>query len=162
MLGEDLEVVEHERKTKLIQEKEAVGSLENIQAGDCIVCFSKQDIYAVSRGLERIGKECAVIYGSLPPGTKLAMAEKFNNPEDPCKVMVATDAIGMGLNLNIRRIIFYSLNKIHLLEDGNKEMQIISVSQALQIAGRAGEMSLESLILCSLNYSSFFFENRQI
>ena len=137
-LGEDVEVVEHERKTKLIQEDNAIESLENVQAGDCIVCFSKQDIYAVSRGLENMGKECAVIYGSLPPGTKLAMAERFNDSNHPCKVMVATDAIGMGLNLNIRRIIFYSLNKLHLLEDGNKEMKVISVSQALQIAGRAG------------------------
>ena len=47
--GEDLEVVEHERKTKLIPEDNAIESLENVQAGDCIVCFSKQDIYAVSR-----------------------------------------------------------------------------------------------------------------
>ena len=47
--GEDLEIVEHERKTKLIQEDNAIESLENVQAGDCIVCFSKQDIYAVSR-----------------------------------------------------------------------------------------------------------------
>ena len=74
------------------------------------------------------------------PGTKLAMAERFNDPKHPCKIMVATDAIGMGLNLNIRRIIFYSLNKLHLLEDGNKEMKVISVSQALQIAGRAGKL----------------------
>ena len=41
MLGEDLEVVEHERKTKLIKEDEALGNLENVQEGDCIVCFSK-------------------------------------------------------------------------------------------------------------------------
>lgn len=45
------------------------------------------------------GKEVAVIYGSLPPNTKLAQAAKFNDPKNPCKVMVATDAIGMGLNL---------------------------------------------------------------
>ena len=51
--------------------------------------------------------EVAVIYGSLPPNAKLAMAKKFNDPEDPCKVLVATDAVGMGLNLNIRRMIFY-------------------------------------------------------
>ena len=94
----------------------------------------------IFRGLERMGKDCAVIYGSLPPGTKLAMSERFNDPKHPCKIMVATDAIGMGLNLNIRRIIFYSLNKIHLLEDGNREMKVISVSQALQIAGRAGKL----------------------
>lgn len=45
------------------------------------------------------GFEVAVIYGSLPPNTKLAQAAKFNDPNNSCKVMVATDAIGMGLNL---------------------------------------------------------------
>jgi hypothetical protein len=48
----------------------------NTQPGDCIVCFNKNDIYNVSRNLERLGKEVAVIYGSLPPNTKLAMASK--------------------------------------------------------------------------------------
>lgn len=52
--------------------------------------------------------------------------------------MVATDAIGMGLNLSIRRIIFYSLIKPTVNEKGEKEMDVLSVSQALQIAGRAG------------------------
>lgn len=52
--------------------------------------------------------------------------------------MVATDAIGMGLNLSIRRIIFYSLIKPQVNEKGEKEMDTISISQALQIAGRAG------------------------
>ena len=85
----------------------AVGSVENIQEGDCVVCFNKHDIYSVSRALEARGMEVAVIYGSLPPNAKLAMAKKFNDPEDPCKVLVATDAVGMGLNLNIRRMIFY-------------------------------------------------------
>lgn len=45
------------------------------------------------------GQEVAVIYGSLPPGTKLAQANKFNDPNSSCKVMVATDAIGLGINL---------------------------------------------------------------
>lgn len=42
------------------------------------------------------GREVAVIYGSLPPATKLAMAARFNDPDDSCKILVATDAIGMG------------------------------------------------------------------
>ena len=104
------------------------------------MCFNKNDIYSVSRGLERLGKEVAVIYGSLPPNTKLAMAAKFNDPSDQCKVLVATDAVGMGLNLNIRRMIFYSVTKVQLNEDGDKEIDILTVSQALQIAGRAGRL----------------------
>ena len=84
--GEETEVRKYKRLTDLIVEDKAAVHLRNIQAGDCIVCFSKQHIYSVSQGLERLGIECAVIYGSLPPGPKLAMAEKFNNPDDPCKV----------------------------------------------------------------------------
>lgn len=84
--GEEVEVRTYKRLTPLIKQDKAVQSLENVEPGDCIVCFSKQDIYSVSRGLERLGVECAVIYGSLPPGTKLAMSEKFNDPLDPCKV----------------------------------------------------------------------------
>ena len=53
------------------------------------------DIFWATRQIEAMGKECAVIYGSLPPGTKLAQAKKFNDPDHPCKVLVATDAIGM-------------------------------------------------------------------
>ena len=133
-----MEVRKYKRLTELVVMDKAVESLENIQPGDCVVCFNKNDIYSVSRGLERMGVDVAVIYGSLPPNTKLAMAAKFNDPDDSCKVLVATDAVGMGLNLNIRRMIFYSINKIQLLETGEKEVDLISVSQALQIAGRAG------------------------
>ncbi len=84
--GEEVEVRSYKRLTELIIMDQALGKLSNVQPGDCIVCFNKQDIYSVSRGLEKMGVECAVIYGSLPPGTKLAMADKFNDPADPCKV----------------------------------------------------------------------------
>ena len=43
-------------------------SLDNIKPGDCIVCFSKNDIYAVTQKLEALGHDVAVIYGGLPPG----------------------------------------------------------------------------------------------
>ncbi|KAF5295532.1 hypothetical protein FQR65_LT19881 [Abscondita terminalis] len=136
--GEDVEVRKYKRLTELQVQDSALGNIENVQPGDCIVCFSKNDIYSVSRSIEAIGKEVAVIYGGLPPGTKLAQAAKFNDPDNSCKVLVATDAIGMGLNLSIRRVIFYSLIKLVVNEKGEKEMDTISVSQALQIAGRAG------------------------
>ena len=47
----------------------------------------------------------------------------------------------MGLNLNIRRVIFYSMYKMQLMDNGDKEMDLLSVSQALQIAGRAGRFN---------------------
>lgn len=136
--GETVEVRRYKRLTELEIEDRAVDSLNNIMPGDCIVCFNKNDIYTVSRSLESRGKEVAVIYGGLPPGTKLAQAAKFNDPNNSCKILVATNAIGMGLNLHIRRIIFYSLIQPMFNEKGEKEMDVISVSAALQIAGRAG------------------------
>jgi superfamily II DNA/RNA helicase len=45
----------------------------------------------------------AIIYGALPPETKLAQAANFNDPNNPVNVLIATDAVGMGLNLNIKR-----------------------------------------------------------
>lgn len=139
--GEEVEVHNYKRLTPFSISNHAVESLDNLKPGDCIVCFSKNDIYSISRQIEIRGLECAVIYGSLPPGTKLAQAKKFNDPDDPCKILVATDAIGMGLNLSIRRIIFNSLVKHSLNEKGEKEVDTISTSQALQIAGRAGRFS---------------------
>lgn len=97
--GEDIEVRNYKRLTELTVESSALCTLDNVQPGDCIVCFSKNDIYSVSREIEARGKEVAVIYGGLPPGTKLAQAAKFNDVRNSCKIMVATDAIGMGLNL---------------------------------------------------------------
>ncbi|CAF1163949.1 unnamed protein product, partial [Rotaria sordida] len=101
----------------------------------------KNDIFHITHELERRGHEVAVIYESLPPGTKLLQAQRFNDPNDPCKIMVATDAIGMGLNLSIKRIIFYSLLKPQLNEQGEKEKDTVTTSQALQIAGRAGRFA---------------------
>lgn len=139
--GEEVEVHEYQRLTALSILDQALDSLDNLRPGDCIVCFSKNDIYSISRQIEAKGLKCAVIYGSLPPGTKLSQAKKFNDPDDPCKILVATDAIGMGLNLSIKRIIFNTLIKPGMNEKGEKQMEKISTSQALQIAGRAGRFS---------------------
>ncbi|XP_064631088.1 ATP-dependent RNA helicase SUPV3L1, mitochondrial-like [Lineus longissimus] len=141
--GDEVEVKKYKRLTRLTYLDRALENFDNVRPGDCFVCFSKNDIYHISRQLEKRGHTCAVIYGGLPPGTKLAQAQKFNDPDDPCKVMVATDAIGMGLNLSIKRIIFYSLVKPHLNEKGEKEMDLISTSQALQIGGRAGRFNTQ-------------------
>ncbi|XP_043251160.1 ATP-dependent RNA helicase SUV3 homolog, mitochondrial [Colletes gigas] len=135
---EKVEVLEYKRLTSLVVQHKALCALDNVEPGDCIVCFNKNDIFTVSQAIETMRKQVAVIYGSLPPGTKLAQAARFNDVNDPCKILVATNAIGMGLNLHIRRVIFYSLSQPSLNEKGEKEIDTISVSTALQIAGRAG------------------------
>ncbi|XP_018018153.2 ATP-dependent RNA helicase SUV3 homolog, mitochondrial isoform X2 [Hyalella azteca] len=136
--GEQVEVRRYKRLTPLTTEDAALCTFSALMPGDCVVCFSKKDVHYVSRAVEKLGHQVAVIYGGLPPGTKLAMAQKFNDPSNPCKILVATDAIGMGLNLSIRRVVFYSLIKPFINAKGEKEMETLSVSQALQIAGRAG------------------------
>lgn len=138
VVGDEFEVRRYKRLTPLTVLDRAIENFDNIRPGDCIVCFGKSDVYHCSRQLEKKGKQVAVIYGGLPPGTKVAQAAKFNDPDDPCKVMVSTDAIGMGINLNIKRIVFYSIVKPTVNEKGEKEIDIIPPSTALQIAGRAG------------------------
>lgn len=59
----------YERLTPFSVLDRPLESLDNLRPGDCIVCFSKNDIYSISRQIEAQGRECAVIYGSLPPGT---------------------------------------------------------------------------------------------
>lgn len=142
-IGDEVEVRRYERLTKLRIEDESINSLENIKPGDCIVCFNKNDLFSLVLDLEKIGKHVGVIYGGLPPLTKINQAKKFNDPQDDCKILVATDAIGMGLNLSIKRVIFQSIEKVHIDEKGNMSKGIISVSQALQIAGRAGRYNTE-------------------
>lgn len=130
-IGEHVEVQEYERRSPLTISTHGLGDLRFLEDGDAIVCFSKRAIFNITKQLDRLGINCAVIYGSLPPGAKLAQAAKFNDPDDPVNIMVATDAIGMGLNLNIKRIIFHSL-----IKPPNGEL--IPNYAALQIAGRAG------------------------
>lgn len=62
------QVHNYKRLTPFSISDQAVESLDNLKPGDCIVCFSKNDIYSISRQIEIRGLECAVIYGSLPPG----------------------------------------------------------------------------------------------
>lgn len=63
-----LKVRNYTRLTPISVLDHALESLDNLRPGDCIVCFSKNDIYSVSRQIEIRGLESAVIYGSLPPG----------------------------------------------------------------------------------------------
>ncbi len=114
-------------------------------------------------------------------GTKLLQAQRFNDPNDSCKIMVATDAIGMGLNLyvrtvlifkiksldvflnrSIKRVIFYSLVKPQLNEQGEKEKDTVTTSQALQIAGRAGRYNIEENIIKILSLYSVLCLDLQV
>lgn len=88
-----------------------------------------------------IDNKCALIYGSLPPETKKSQAIAFNNREEGFKFLIATDAIGMGLNLSIKRIIFTNLSK----HTTNGKIDI-SESDIKQIAGRAGRYKEDGFV----------------
>uniref|UniRef100_A0A1J3GJ87 RNA helicase n=1 Tax=Noccaea caerulescens TaxID=107243 RepID=A0A1J3GJ87_NOCCA len=132
--GDDVEVHTYERLSPLVALKVPVQSVSDIKTGDCLVTFSRKKIYAYKKIIEKPGKHlCSVVYGSLPPETRTAQATRFNDETNDFDVLVASDAIGMGLNLNISRIIFSTLEKF----DGSKTRDL-TVSEIKQIAGRAG------------------------
>ncbi|XXG68040.1 hypothetical protein AAC387_Pa06g1231 [Persea americana] len=132
--GDTIQIQYYERLSPLIPSKIPLGSFSNIQTGDCIVTFSRHEIYKLKREIQNRGKYlCSVVYGSLPPETRTRQAMMFNDESSEFDVLVASDAIGMGLNLNISRIIFSTLKKF----DGIRKREL-TVSEIKQIAGRAG------------------------
>ncbi|ORX92474.1 P-loop containing nucleoside triphosphate hydrolase protein, partial [Basidiobolus meristosporus CBS 931.73] len=134
-LNEEVEVRKYDRLSSLkILSHSLNSSFKNIRKGDCVVTFSRKNIFAVKKAIEQETKlKCAVIYGSLPPETRSEQAKLFNDANSGYDVLVASDAIGMGLNLNIRRVVFETLLKFNGIA-----MRPVSLSQIKQIAGRAG------------------------
>ncbi len=103
-MGDSFEVKRYERRTTLtIAESSLDSDYSNIQPGDCVVAFSRRDIYAIKHRIEEVTSlKCCVVYGNLPPLARSNQARRFNEPGTGYDVLVATDAIGLGLNLNIR------------------------------------------------------------
>lgn len=121
-----------------MNEESLRGDYSKIRPGDCIVAFSKADIFSIRKQVEKhTTYKCAIIYGQLPPETRSTQARLFNESDSGYDVLVASDAIGMGLNLNIRRIIFHSTLK----GGGASGAYWVDPSSIKQIAGRAGRMS---------------------
>ncbi|KAF7314986.1 ATP-dependent RNA helicase [Mycena indigotica] len=137
--GDELIVRRYERLTPLTVEKQSLdGDVSRIEKGDCIVTFSRSSIFATKALIEReTPMRCAVVYGHLPPEIRSQQAALFNAGDADYDVLIGSDAIGMGLNLKIRRIIFQSVHKF----DGHRET-VLSVSQMKQIAGRAGRFGM--------------------
>ena len=138
-MKEPLEVHRYSRYKPLEVEPEPMADFKSIRPGDCLIAFSKRDIYKLKLAVEsQTEHKCAIIYGSLPPETRRQQAELFNDPNSDYRVLVATDAVGMGLNLSVRRIIFTTLRKYC---GTTNEFKLLGTSQAKQIAGRAGRRS---------------------
>lgn len=101
LMGDKLEVHRHERLSPLQAMNQSLrGSLKKLQKGDALILFSREGILATKSAIEkRTGKRCAVVYGALPPETRAEQARLFNDPDNDYDIVVASDAIGMGLNL---------------------------------------------------------------
>ena len=132
--GDSYEIEFHERRTPLICMTHPVDA-ERVQPGDALITFSKVGVLSVAEDLRQSGKEPAIIYGALPYSTRRKQMEGFLDGR--MKYVVATDAIGMGLNLPIRRVIFMETEKF----DG-VERRELKPEEIQQIAGRAGRFGM--------------------
>ena len=129
------EVINHKRDTELIFEDKIFDLDKDVKAGDALVVFGKRKALAVSAELLNNNIKTSIIYGSLPYSTRKKQFERFLNGET--EVIVCTDAIGMGVNLPIKRIVFLETRKY----DG-VSLRKLKVSEIKQIAGRAGRKGI--------------------
>ncbi len=124
-----VEFVRRERMSQLVY----TGSkkISRLQPRTAIVGFSVDNVYAIAELLKRQKGGAAVVMGALSPRTRNAQVDLYQNRE--VDYLVATDAIGMGLNLDIDHVAFSSTTKF----DGRR-MRPLMPNELAQIAGRAG------------------------
>lgn len=130
-LGEELEIVPLERIGKLEVISKPITEIDHIESGSAIIAFSRRNVLALKKEIEDAGRKVSVLYGNLSPGVRREEAKRFRSGETD--ILVATDCIGMGLNLPIKTVIFSETTKY----DG-KEVRDLNAQEVKQIAGRAG------------------------
>ncbi|GMH80971.1 hypothetical protein TL16_g08776 [Triparma laevis f. inornata] len=114
--NDNFNIVNYERFNELKMNAKPLNAKANykkgIREGDAVVAFSKNDIFSIRREIEEnTDFKCCVIYGALPPESRAQQAKLFNDPDSEYKVLVASDAVGLGLNLNVRRVVFHTMFK---------------------------------------------------
>ncbi len=130
LTGDTLELRKYERKTEL-KVMDMTLSLGSLQRSDALIVFSRRNALKYKSDLENLGYKVSVIYGMLSPEVRREQARKFDQGETD--IIVSTDAIAMGMNLPVQRIIFSTFSKFI----DNKEYHLTN-SEIKQIAGRAG------------------------
>lgn len=144
LLGDsEIELIEYKRDTPLEVEKKEF-KIKHVKKGDALICFSRRKVLETASKLQNDGHTVSMIYGSMPPETRKKQVERFIKGET--SVIVSTDAIGMGLNLPIQRIVFLENNKF----DGTSRRRLNS-QEVKQIAGRAGRKGLYEIGKVSFN-----------
>jgi ATP-dependent RNA helicase SUPV3L1/SUV3 len=105
--------------------------LSRLPPRSAVVAFSAEQVYALAEMLRRLRGGAAVVMGALSPATRNAQVAMFQRGE--VDYLVATDAIGMGLNMDVTHVAFAGLEKF----DGRRDRRL-SIAEMAQIAGRAG------------------------
>ncbi len=105
--------------------------LSRLPPRSAVVAFSAEQVYALAEALRRFRGGAAVVMGALSPATRNAQVAMFQRGE--VDYLVATDAIGMGLNMDVTHVAFAGLEKF----DGRRDRRL-TISEMAQIAGRAG------------------------
>jgi ATP-dependent RNA helicase SUPV3L1/SUV3 len=128
-LGEDTEFINRDRLSKLSY----VGhkKISRINRKTAIIAFSTEEVYAIAELVRRQKGGAAIVMGSLSPKTRNAQVELYQSGD--VDFLVATDAIGMGINMDLENVFFSNLKKF----DG-KKLRRLNLSEIGQIAGRAG------------------------
>lgn len=142
-LGESYSTTRLERKTPLVLETTSLSGprynrwnlKKNLCKGDAVIAFTRKDVLTLSARFRQWGFGVASIYGALSPEVRRTEAHRFNS--GAADILVATDAVGMGLNLPIRRVVFSSTHKFDGLATRN-----LNATEARQIAGRAGRYGI--------------------
>ena len=128
-LAPDAEIVARPRFSTLTYA--GAKKISRLPKRTAIVAFSAEEVYAVAEMLRRLRGGAAVVMGALSPRTRNAQVAMFQAGE--VDYLVATDAIGMGLNMDVAHVAFASLHKF----DGRRQRRL-TVAEMAQIAGRAG------------------------
>lgn len=134
LCGEKPTVRRFDRKQE-VQLLPAPVPLTGLKTGDAVVAFSRRDVLMLRDQVAAQGHTVSVIYGALPPEVRRREAERYAHGH--ADILIATDAIGMGLNLPIRRVLFSTLTKFDGVGDRS-----LDESEVHQIAGRAGRYGM--------------------
>jgi ATP-dependent RNA helicase SUPV3L1/SUV3 len=130
-LCEDQLQVQRTKRLSPVEVSKHATTLERLEPGSLLVAFSRKLVLELKGMLESVGKSVSVVYGALSPEVRREQARRFREGE--ADIMVATDAVGMGLNLPAHTLCFYTDEKF----DGIQNRQL-KVQEVKQIGGRAG------------------------
>ena len=128
-LNGDVEFIYRDRLSKLTYAGHK--KISRINRKTAIIAFSSEEVYAIAELVRRQKGGAAIVMGSLSPKTRNAQVELYQSGD--VDFLVATDAIGMGINMDLDHVYFSNLKKF----DG-KKLRKLNLSEIGQIAGRAG------------------------